>query len=279
MSRDIDFLTSFTLKHLRDRWWDAAFTDFLRDAVRPQHGERVLDVGCGAGTAELILAMLQPGGARFVGIDLVPARVADAQRAARAHGVAAALSAADAAALPFATGSFDAAFAVAVLQHVERPEDALASLARVVRAGGRLVAVEPDTAQRSWYSEPASGHEVFALATQFFEALEASRRERGDPALGPRLPGLLRRHGFEPLAVHLFPVAESRLGAPVARIWEQRRLAIESEARAAGDESLAGLGRAVLRALDRYARESSAAGPAFVEIQHSMLYATVAQRA
>ena len=54
VARDIDSLTSFTLKHLRDRWWDAAFTEFLRDVLQPQPGERVLDVGCGAGTAELI---------------------------------------------------------------------------------------------------------------------------------------------------------------------------------------------------------------------------------
>ena len=71
MARDIDALTSFTLKHLRDRWWDASFTAFLQDALLPQAGERVLDVGCGAGTAELILSALQPGGVHFVGIDLL----------------------------------------------------------------------------------------------------------------------------------------------------------------------------------------------------------------
>jgi SAM-dependent methyltransferase len=279
VARDIDFLTSFTLKHLRDRWWDAAFTEFLRDAMRPQPGERVLDVGCGAGTAELILAMLQPGGAQFVGIDLVAARVADAQRAARAHGVAAELATADAAALPFQSASFDAAFAVAVLQHVERPDDALSSLARVVRSGGRLVIVEPDNAQRRWYSEPAIGHQAFELATRFFEALETSRGERGDPSLGPRLPGLLRRHGFEPLTVHLFPVALSRIGAPVARVWNERTRAIASEVATTSNESLARLGRDLIAAVARYARAATAAGPAFVEIQHTMLYATVAQRA
>ena len=33
MARDIDALTSFTLKHLRDRWWDASFTAFLQDCL------------------------------------------------------------------------------------------------------------------------------------------------------------------------------------------------------------------------------------------------------
>lgn len=35
MARDVDILTSFTLKHLRDRWWDASFTAFLGDALLP----------------------------------------------------------------------------------------------------------------------------------------------------------------------------------------------------------------------------------------------------
>ena len=36
MSREIDALTSFTLKHLRDRWWDSDFAGFLRETLRPQ---------------------------------------------------------------------------------------------------------------------------------------------------------------------------------------------------------------------------------------------------
>src|SRR4029450_13889203 len=104
MPRDIDALTSFTLKHLRDRWWDASFTAFLQEALMPQAGERVRDVGCGAGTGELIraaraelsLAALRPGGVHFVGVDLAAARLRDARRAMREQGVAAELAAADA---------------------------------------------------------------------------------------------------------------------------------------------------------------------------------------
>src|SRR3982751_4408534 len=100
MARDIDALTSFTLKHLRDRWWDASFTAFLQDALLPQAGERVLDVGCGAGTAELILSALQRGGAHLVGIARQRARLRAARRAMREQAVCAQLAAADAARLP-----------------------------------------------------------------------------------------------------------------------------------------------------------------------------------
>lgn len=288
MARDIDSLTSFTLKHLRDRWWDADFTEFLRDMLQPHPGERVLDVGCGAGTAELILSLLQSGGdgappqpdrpTHFIGIDVVLPRLRDARRAAREHGLTSELAAADASRLPFADASFDAAFAVAVLQHIEEPERALAGLARVMRPGGRLVVVEPDNAARYWFSEPRIGREAFDLATRFFAALEGGRDADGD-ALGPRLPGLLRACGFEALAVHLFPVSVTRLGAPVARMWEERRRAVEAAVERAPTDAVATLGRELLAAIARYAEAARHAGPAFVEIQNTMLFAAVAHRA
>jgi SAM-dependent methyltransferase len=282
MARDIDSLTSSTLKHLRDRWWDAEFTEFLRDVLQPRPGERVLDVGCGAGTAELILSLLQsddPGGpTHFVGIDVVPARLRDARRAAREHGVASELAAADAASLPFADASFDAAFAVAVLQHVERPERALAGLARVMRPGSRLVSVEPDNTARYWFSEPAEGREAFDAATRFFAALDAAAGEGGEASLGPRLPGLLRASGFEALAVHLFPVSVTRLGAPVARMWDERRRAVTESIGRAATDTVAALGHELLAAIDRYAAAADRLGPAFVEIQNTMLFATVAHK-
>ena len=55
MTRDVDGLTSATLKHLRERWWDDAFTDFVKDTLQPRPGRRILDVGCGTGTAEVKL--------------------------------------------------------------------------------------------------------------------------------------------------------------------------------------------------------------------------------
>ena len=42
----IDALTSPTLKHLRARWWNDDFTEFLAETLRPRPGNRILDVGC-----------------------------------------------------------------------------------------------------------------------------------------------------------------------------------------------------------------------------------------
>jgi SAM-dependent methyltransferase len=278
MPRDIDALTSFTLKHLRDRWWDASFTAFLQEALLPQAGERVLDVGCGAGTAELILSALQPGGVHFVGIDLARERLRDARQAMGEQGVAAELAAADAARLPFAADAFDAAFAVAVLQHVAKPQAVIDDLRRVLRVGGRLVLAEPDNAARYWFSEPASGHEAFALATEFHSLIEEAAREDADPSIGPRVPRLLRSAGFEIAAVHLVPVSLTRVGAPVPRVWDERREAIAAAVAAARGTAAEDAGRALVRAFDRYAKEADAAGPGFLEVQNTMLVVTIAQR-
>ena len=59
MARQIDALTSATLKNLREQWWDTEFSTFLQDTLRPKPGTRILDVGCGEGTAELTLGRLR----------------------------------------------------------------------------------------------------------------------------------------------------------------------------------------------------------------------------
>src|SRR5256885_8364453 len=107
LSRDIDALISSTLKHLRERWWNAEFTDFLRETLQPRAGDRILDVGCGVGTAEVRLGQLGISQMRLFGVDLIELRVRDAVAAARAHNVRARYASANACALPYRPGTFD----------------------------------------------------------------------------------------------------------------------------------------------------------------------------
>ena len=62
----VDALTSPTLKHLREHWWDDAFTEFLAETLRPRPGNRILDVGCGEGLAEVAIGRLQVSQVRLV---------------------------------------------------------------------------------------------------------------------------------------------------------------------------------------------------------------------
>ena len=278
MARDIDGLTSAALKHVRERWWDQAFTEFLRGTLQPRSGSRILDVGCGVGTAELNLGLSRVSQVEVVGVDLLYERVRDALTAARAHNVQIGFAAADARELPFCDATFDSTFCVAVLQHLNDVGAAITEFARVTKPGGRMLAVEPDNTARYWYSSSETGRRVFEIGGRFFAALAAARGDITDPSVGPKLPGFFARHGLEPLAVQLFPVSVSRLGAPPASVWEARRESIRTIVSKAPDESIRRLGIDYLKLLEKYAEEASAAGPAFVEIQNTMLFATVGQK-
>ena len=278
MANSIDALTSPTLKYLRERWWNDDFTDFLAETLRPRPGNRILDVGCGEGTAEVRIGRLHVSQIRMVGVDLMIERVMIAKYQTAGHNLRVAYATADASHLPFHDGVFDSTFCVAVLQHIGDVEAAVGELARVTRSGGRVLAVEPDNSARYWYSATPAGVKAFETSTRFLSALGAARGEKSDAAVGPRLPGLFARRGIEPLNVRLFPVTQSRLGPPPPDVWARRREAVEQAIQQAPAQAVQALGREYLEVLAAYATEAAAAGPGFVEIQNTMLFATVGQK-
>ena len=274
----IDAFISPTLKHLREHWWDDEFTEFIVETLKPRPGNRILDAGCGEGLAEISIGRQQISQVRLVGIDLVPSKVAAAREAVAAHNQRAAFAAADACRLPFATAAFDSIFCIAVLQHISDVDAAVAEFARVTRKGGRVVAVEPDNSARYFFSSAPAGERAFAAARRFHAALAESRSEATEAAIGPKLPALFDRHAIEPIDVRLFPVPHAQLGAPSAGEWDSRRQAVHRSLASARDARVRTYGDEYLQALGDYEAEAGRAGTAFVEIQHTMLFATVGQR-
>jgi SAM-dependent methyltransferase len=277
-TRTVDALTSATLKHVRDDWWDDAFTAFLVERLRPRAGNRILDVGSGTGTAELRLSRLRMSQVTLIGVDLLADRSAFAERTADGHNLRASFAAADACHLPFPDGSFDSTFCVAVLQHVNEAGEALREFVRVTRGGGRIVAVEPDNASRYWFSSLPQGMDAFAAARRFFELQAKGRGEAWEPRLGPRLPTLFADAGVESLEVQLFPVSVSRLGAPDASVWTTRRAAVEQMVATGSEPAVRKAGEDYLAALDAYRAAAGSAGDGFVEIQSTLLFGVVGQR-
>lgn len=279
MSRELDALTSSTLKHLREHWWDDAFTVFLEETLKPRPGKRILDVGCGTGTAEISLARLRLSQMHLFGVDLVVDRVREAHAATHGINARVGYAAADAVKLPFPAGVFDSTYCVAVLQHIRNLAGAVAEIARVTRPGGRVLIVEPDNAARYWFSSVQSGSEVFELSRRFFAGVAAMRGDPTEVSVGPLVPGMLAAGGVEPVSVRLFPVSVAHLGAPPQAFWESRRTTVREAIAKAPDEGLRRLGADFLKGIDQYARDADAAGHSFVEIQNTMLFATVGQRA
>ncbi len=125
------------------RWWQDGFTDgadaeyteqILPLAAQWLDGHaRVLDVGCGEGQ---VARQCSARGAEWVvGLDPTRNQVTEARR----RGGGPTYAAADAAALPFADATFDAAVACLVFEHIESVDPAIGEIARVLVPGGRFV--------------------------------------------------------------------------------------------------------------------------------------------
>lgn len=121
------------------------------EALQLHPGQRVLDLGCGAATDTLALGRLVGPAGLVRGVDYDLRMVTQAQALARAAGLAEWVSHhhANATALPWADGYFDACRCDAVLQHLLDPELALDEMLRVTRPGGRLVVSDLDWATLS----------------------------------------------------------------------------------------------------------------------------------
>lgn len=103
--------------------------------------DRVLEAGCGLGAEARRLAGLVGPTGGVVGLDASRAILG---RAAATEGPSVSWVQADAVKLPFADGVFAACRVERMLQHVDDPGAVVAELARVVRPGGTVVALEPD---------------------------------------------------------------------------------------------------------------------------------------
>jgi ubiquinone/menaquinone biosynthesis C-methylase UbiE len=112
-------------------------------------GKTVLDVGCGAGDDAIAMASLVSPGGRVVAIDLEPMMIAEAGRRAAAARVPVEFAIGDVVVLEYPDETFDASRAERVFLHLSEPERAIGEMARVVRPGGKVVAVDRDIETRT----------------------------------------------------------------------------------------------------------------------------------
>ena len=138
-------------------------------------GGRVLEVGVGTGRN----LAYHPPQSEVSAIDISPRLLAKAVRKARKKGQAVEMSLMDAQRLAFGDGSFDSAAATFVFCSVPDPLVGLAEVRRVLKPGGRFVAV--DLGESSGFL----GH--------IFQLLGA---RHGEGKLG-EAPAMLREAGFE----------------------------------------------------------------------------------
>jgi SAM-dependent methyltransferase len=200
---------------------------YLRDRLPP--GAVVLDVGCGPGVIAAEVAR-QISGSRVTGLDASAARIEEARRNLSAFAGSKA-QVGDAAALPFADGSFDAVYSRMLLEYLPDKQQAVAEMVRGCRPGG-LVLLQDLDGQLVWHHPPDA-----ALEADVQRVLAALATTGFDPFVGRKLFALARGAGLRDLAVsaesyHLFA---GRIDAENLRLWELKLdIALPAAAQALG---------------------------------------------
>ena len=163
------------------------------DTLGLRAGERLLDIGCGAGRHSLEAVRR---GASVVAVDLSQTDLRVAARTVEDYGAVEVPDPGsfvgvrgDARRLPFADASFDRVIASEVLEHIPDDHRAVAELVRVLRPGGTLAVTVP-----RWLPERI----CWALSRDYHEVPGGHVRIYR----GHQLATLLRRAGLELLGSH-----------------------------------------------------------------------------
>jgi len=217
---------------LRSHEWRTAENSAAYLLPHLEAGRSLLDVGSGPGTITVDFAQrLAPGPVR--GVDASSDVVAKAVALAAERGVDnVEFAVGDAYALEAADASFDVVHAHQVLQHLERPVDALREFGRVAGPDGLVAVRDVDYEGTIWYPL------LPALAEWLDLYVRVHRSSSGEPAAGRRLKSWARAAGLRDVvstaSVWVFESPEDR--AFWGGMWADRvvQSAFADRARAIG---------------------------------------------
>jgi ubiquinone/menaquinone biosynthesis C-methylase UbiE len=221
-------------------------------------GERVLDVACGTGAvARLAAPQVGPAG-HVAGLDLNPGMLAQARAAAPPAGAVIDWREGNASALPFDASTFDAVFCQLGFQYFPDRQQAAREMRRVLKPGGRLVAL----VWRALEHSPGFAALAAALDKQVSPAAAAVMRAPfvfGDST--EALHNLLSQAGFTNVRVGA-DVRMVRFASPDALVrYQVAGSPLASHVAAADDSAREALMREVSAALQCYLNDDGLAFP------------------
>jgi SAM-dependent methyltransferase len=161
------------------------------DTIYPP-GSRVLEAGCGIGAQTSILVQNCPH-VQFVSIDISQDSIKKAKTSVKAENVI--FGQADIFDLPFEAESFDHIFICFVLEHLQKPIDALVNLKKVLKKGGSITVIEGD--HGSFYCYPESKEALMAVKC----LIDVQASLKGNSLIGRQLYPLLNAAEFKEAVV------------------------------------------------------------------------------
>jgi len=168
--------------------WKAA----ILDGLRLEGGERVLDLGCGAGDDAFdIAAKVGPEG-HVTGVDISEFLIAEAIRRSSTRNLSVSFEIGDGRSLRFADEFFDAVRTERMLMHVPDPVKALAEMVRVLKSGGRVAVQDFDW--ETQFCDSPHKETTRKIALSFCDGMK-------NGWIGRRLPRLFREAGMTDIAV------------------------------------------------------------------------------
>jgi ubiquinone/menaquinone biosynthesis C-methylase UbiE len=188
----------------------------LRRYALPEDA-RIADIGCGSGEISARLAR-RYGGARVVGVDILPAPLAFARRAHAALAPRLSFEQGDAFELRFRAGAFDLVVCRHLTQAVPRPELVLRELVRVCKPGGWVHVVSEDYGMLHFPPGRLDPDRLWRHGVAAY-----SRATNSDERVGRRTWALLKALGLEALRVDYAIVDTLRVPretmATILRAW------------------------------------------------------------
>lgn len=192
----------------------------LIDTIAPAPGDAILDVGCGAGSLDRLLAHRLGPGNPITALDANPFWLKEAAALAAEDGLAdrIAFVPGNAEALPFADASFGAAFSVTVLEECDA-DRAIAEMVRVTEPGGRVAVAVRAIDMPQWWN--------LALPEQLrAKVTPPPRSVAAGGVADASLYRRMRRAGLARLVCFPFLVTLDRPGSPIWRYREDHVLSL-----------------------------------------------------
>lgn len=184
-------------------------SEYLLDRVAVGAGQRAIDVGCGPlGIVDLLSKRVGRTGS-VIGLDSEPANVELARAFVRDAGLTnVEIVEGDARATGLSPGSFDLVHARTLLVNLRAPQAVLTEMVRLVRPGGWVAVMEPDSGV-NLYHPP---HPTWQRMHDIFMA--GFRVDGADPLIGRRVLELLEQAGLSQIGVEarmdVYPLGNSR---------------------------------------------------------------------